>query len=255
MNYQFAGKVAMITGGTSGIGLEAARQLLAQGAKTALIGRQKEKGQMALLELASYADHVCFIQGDVSSVNQCQEVVEKTAAQFGGLDIVINAAGIYMEKIIGEVTEDEFDHIMNINIKGTYFICKSALPYLRQRGGGAIINVSSDAGINGNCLCTAYCASKGAVTTFTKALSLESIHYGVRANCICPGDVDTPMLTQQLAEADNPEEYLRDMASMYPIGRIAKVHEVAHVICFLASDHASFVNGAVWTVDGGLTAC
>ena len=255
MDYPFKGKVAVITGGTSGLGLETGRQLLAQGAKVVLVGSREKKGLKALNELAAYGDPVVFIQGDVSKTQQCQEVINKAASQFDGLDIIINSAGIYMEKSIDDVTEDEFDNMMNINIKGTYFISKYAMPYLRQRGGGAIVNVSSDAGINGNCLCTTYCASKGAVTTFTKALALESIHCGVRTNCVCPGDVDTPMLQQQLVEADNPQEYLKDMTAMYPTGRIAQSHEIANVICFLASDKASFVNGAVWTVDGGLTAC
>lgn len=252
---QLIGKVAMITGGTSGIGLRTAITLLQAGASVALIGRQLEKGQLALEQLAMYDAKVCFIQGDISKVQQCAQVVEQTIAKFGRLDIVINSAGIYMEKAIDDVTEDEFDQMMNSNIKGTYFICKFALPYLRKAGSGAIVNVSSDAGINGNCLCTTYCASKGAVTTFTKALALESIHYGIRTNCVCPGDVDTPMLEKQLASIDRPEEYLRDMASLYPIGRIARPQEIANVIYFLVSDAASFVNGAVWTVDGGLTAC
>lgn len=254
-NYDFAGKVALITGGTSGIGLETGKQLLAQGAMVALVGSQQQKGQAALTELAGYGAKVCFIQGDMSKVSQCQRVVQETVGTFGRLDIVINSAGIYMEKTIDEVTEEEFDQMMNINIKGTYFMCKYALPYLRQAGGGAIVNISSDAGINGNCLCTTYCASKGAVTTFTKALALEAIHYGIRVNCVCPGDVDTPMLQEQLSGVDNPTEYLREMASLYPIGRIGQPQEIANVICFLASDEASFVNGGVWTVDGGLTAC
>lgn len=255
INDHFTDKVAIITGGTSGIGLATAITLLEAGASVALIGRQEEKGQVVLQQLARYGSKVCFIQGDISKTQDCQKVIDQTVATFGHLDIVINSAGIYMEKAIGDVEEDEFDQMMNSNIKGTYFICKYALPYLRQAGGGAIVNISSDAGINGNCLCTAYCASKGAVTTFTKALALESIHYGIRANCVCPGDVDTPMLQKQLADVDNPKEYLRDMASIYPIGRIAQPQEIANVVCFLASDAASFVNGAVWTVDGGLTAC
>lgn len=254
-NDRFKGKVALITGGTSGIGLETAKQLLAQGAMVALIGSQMKKGQGALEELKIYGDKVCFIQGDISHVSQCQAVVKETVAKLGRLDIVINSAGIYMEKSIDEVTEEEFDQMMNSNIKGTYFICKYALPYLRQAGSGSIVNISSDAGINGNCLCTAYCASKGAVTVFTKALALESIHHGIRANCVCPGDVDTPMIEKQLVNVENKEEYLRDMASIYPIGRIARPEEIGKVICFLASEDASFVNGAVWTVDGGLTAC
>lgn len=255
MNDSFDGKVALITGGTSGIGFSTAELLLAGGAKVTLIGRQLEKGQVALAKLAKYGQNISFIQGDISKTVECQRVIEETVTHFGRLDIVINSAGIYMEKAIGEVTEEDFDQMMNSNIKGTYFICKYALPPLRRAGGGAIVNVSSDAGINGNCLCTTYCASKGAVTVFTKALSLESIHDGIRVNCVCPGDVDTPMVEKQLMNVVNKEEYLRDMASVYPIGRIAKPEEIAKVICFLASKDASFVNGAVWTVDGGLTAC
>jgi len=251
----FAGKVALITGGTSGIGLSTAMILLEKGAQVALVGRQMEKGQAALANLVRYETKVCFIQGDIGKAGNCQQVIEQAVASFGRLDIVINSAGTYIEKAISDVTEEDFDQMMNSNIKGTYFICKYALPHLRHAGGGSIVNVSSDAGINGNCLCTTYCASKGAVTVFTKALALESIHDGVRANCVCPGDVDTPMVEKQLLNVANREEYLREMASVYPIGRIAKPEEIAKVICFLASDDASFVNGAVWTVDGGLTAC
>ncbi|WP_378954502.1 SDR family NAD(P)-dependent oxidoreductase [Pelosinus sp. sgz500959] len=254
-NDHFKDKVALVIGGTSGIGLETGKQLLAQGAKVVLVGSQIKKGQGVLEELGNYGDNVCFIQGDIRSVNQCQEVVEQAVSRFGHLNIVVNSAGIYIEKSIGEVTEEEFDQVMNINIKGTYFICKYALPYLRQAGGGAIVNISSDAGINGNSLATTYCASKGAVTIFTKALALESIHDGIRANCVCPGDVYTPMVEKQLLDVVDKEQYLREMASIYPIGRIARPEEIAKVICFLASDEASFVNGAVWTVDGGLTAC
>ncbi len=255
MKWDFSEKVAMITGGTSGIGLSTASLLLENGARVALIGRQMEKGQAALAQLAEYGDKVCFVQGDISQTGECQKVVEETVANLGRIDIVINSAGTYMEKAIGDVTEEDFDHMMNSNLKGTYFICKYALPHLRQAGNGAIINISSDAGINGNSLCTTYCASKGAVTVFTKALALESIHDGIRANCVCPGDVDTPMVKEQLLHVEDKEQYLRDMASIYPIGRIGRPEEIAKVICFLASDHASFVNGAVWTVDGGLTAC
>ena len=131
-------------------------------------------------------------------------------------------------------------------------MAKAAVPALKSSR-GAIVNVSSDAGINGNVNCTAYCAAKGAVTLFTKALALEMAPYGVRVNCVCPGDIATPMLERQLAATNDPLRYRQEMESVYPMGRIGTPEEVAGVILFLASDAASFVTGAAWSVDGGLT--
>ncbi len=253
MQLDFLEKVVLISGGTSGIGLAAARQFIAAGAQVALLGRDLQRGRDAMVSLSGMGQDPVFFAGDVSKIVDCGRVVEQTIAQFGRLDVLVNSAGEYLEKSLLDTSETEFDRIMSINLKGPYFLTQAATPQLKQNH-GSVVNVSSDAGLNGNVLCTAYCASKGGLTLFTKALALELAPHGVRVNCVCPGDVETPMLERQVdAEAD-PVRYRREMAGMYPLGRIATADEVAAVIVFLASDAAAFVTGAAWSVDGGLTA-
>lgn len=248
-------QTAVITGGTSGIGLAAAEILIAQGKKVALIGRSSEKGNRAINQLGATGDQCVFFSCDITDISECQITLQKIHTQFGQIDILINSAGLYFESPIADTTPEDYTRIMDINVKGTYFMCKYAIPYLRKQPGGAIVNVSSDAGLQGNNCCSLYCAAKGAVTVFTKALAIELSPYNIRANCVCPGDVDTPATQDQIAKQPEPDSYFREMTSIYPLGRIGTAREIAEVICFLASEQASFVTGAAWTVDGGLTAC
>ncbi|OPY58329.1 MAG: Cyclopentanol dehydrogenase [Pelotomaculum sp. PtaU1.Bin065] len=253
MAYSFKEKVALVTGGSSGIGLATAEMLLQGGARVLIIGSNEDKGLNALELLRQYKDAVKFKVIDVSLPYECKQAVEYAVAEFGKLDILVNSAGQYIEKPLIDVTEEEYDRIMDVNVKGTYFTCKYAVPELIKSGGGAVVNVSSDAGINGNFFCSTYCASKGAITIFSKAIALELISHNIRVNCVCPGDVSTPMLEKQLANVADKSEHLKRIVEVYPIGRVGRAEEVAKVICFLASDDASFVVGAVWSVDGGLT--
>ena len=253
MQLDFSAKVVLISGGTSGIGLATAKKFLASGATVVINGRDLARGQLALQELSAGSARAAFIAGDVTRIVDCQSLIEQTCQQYGQIDVLVNSAGEYLEKSLADTTEAEYDRIMSVNMKGAFLLTQAAITELKQTRGN-IVNVSSDAGLNGNVLCTAYCASKGALTLFTKALALESAPHGVRVNCVCPGDIETPMLERQAAEAADPQIFRRQMAEIYPQGRIGTAEEVASVILFLASDAAAFVTGAAWSVDGGLTA-
>ena len=249
-------RVALVTGGTSGIGLAAAKLLMNQGCMTVLMGRSSRRGEEALKELRENhgRDGAIYIQGDVTKVEDCRRAVRETVEAFGRLDVLVNSAGIYQEGAIEDTTEVIFHQVMDVNLKGTYFMCQSAVPELKRHDDSCIVNVSSDAGVKGNYFCSLYCASKGAVTLFTKALALELAGASVRVNCVCPGDIMTPLTERQLEGTYSRQEALKAMESVYPMGRIGTAEEAAEVIAFLASSKASFGTGAVWSVDGGLTA-
>ena len=244
-------KVIAISGGTSGIGLAVARILVNQGARVALGGRSNEKGMAALEELGALAT---FTSVDVRDEKSSFTWLDQVFSAEGRLDGLVNSAGIYWEGTIGSVTFEIYQNVMDTNLKGTFFLSQKALAIMDSQGGGQIVNVASDAGITGNLGCTLYCASKSGVVGLTKALALEGALARVRVNAVCPADVETPLWQAQCALRPNPEEAAHEMGQAYPMGRIARPEEVAEVICFLLSSKSSFVNGAIWTVDGGITA-
>ena len=241
-------KAAVITGGTSGIGLAAAEIFIKNHYKCALVGRSEQKARVALDKLNT--DNAIYIQGDVGSVDDCEKVISEAVRRLGGVDILVNCAGVYSEGAIVDVDEAEYRRIFDTNVKGTFFMCRAAVPALSSAK-GAIVNVASDAGIKGNYFCALYAASKGAVVAFTKSLAVELAHIPIRVNCVAPGDVWTPMTRAQLERSG---ETVEDLSSIYPMKRIATAEEVAEAVYFLASPKASFTTGAVLSVDGGLTA-
>lgn len=247
------GKVALITGGTEGMGLATADLFLREGAKVVITGRSKGKGAKALRSLRKLGD-VEFVQGDVSRATDAKRMVDLTVKRFGRIDILFNNAGVYLERLAEDTAEEDWDRVIDINLKGTFLVSKYAIPHMKRQRSGVIINNSSDAGLVGNRGCPAYCASKGAITVMTKAMALDYAKYNIRVNCVNPGTIDTPMLAYEARASGDPEKYLKRMDEEHPIGRVGRPEEVAHAVLFLASDEASFVTGTALSVDGGLTA-
>ena len=247
-------RVALITGGTSGIGEATALLFAKEGARIAITGRNEGRGESVVAQIKQFGGEAIFVRTDVSRDEDCRRSVEETLHTFGQLDILFNNAGVFYPQTAIECSEREWDEQIDVNLKGTFLMSKSALPAMIARGRGVIINNSSGWGIVGGDRAVAYCASKGGVVLMTKAMAIDHGRQGIRVNCICPGDVETPMLPADAKMRGlNWEDYIAGCASR-PLGRVGTAEEIAKAVLFLASDDSSFMTGAALVVDGGGTA-
>jgi NAD(P)-dependent dehydrogenase (short-subunit alcohol dehydrogenase family) len=247
-------KVALITGGTSGIGEATALLFAREGAAVAITGRSEERGRKVVSQIEKCRGKAIFIPTDVRLADDCRRAVEETVRAYDRLDILFNNAGVFYAHNALDCSEEEWDLQIDINLKGAFLMSKYALPGMIAQGGGVIINNSSGWGIVGGDKAVAYCASKGGMVLMTKAMAIDHGRQGIRVNCICPGDVETPMLPQDAKlRGLDWNTYLAGCANR-PLGRIGTSEEIAKAALFLASDDSSFMTGATLVVDGGGTA-
>lgn len=247
-------RVAVITGGTSGIGEATALLFAKEGAKVAITGRNGERGAAVVERVKAMGGDGIFLRADVSLAEDCRRTVEETLRRFGRLDILFNNAGVFYPQTAMECSEREWDEQIDVNLKGTFLMSKFALPRMIAQKRGVIINNASGWGIVGGDHAVAYCASKGGVVLMTKAMAIDHGAQGIRVNCVCPGDVETPMLPADAKMRGLKwEDYIAGCANR-PLRRVGTAEEIAKAVLFLASDDSSFMTGAALVVDGGGTA-
>jgi len=242
---RLSGKTAIVIGATSGMGRAIAKLFAAEGAEVVFTGRRSEKGLAIEKEIIDDGGKAVFVQADSTKSDELRNIFDVTMEKFGKIDILVNNAGISITTLVEDTPIEEFDRIMNTNIRSYYEACNIVVPIMKKQGFGNIINTSSVGGIKGIASTSAYCTSKGAVRLFTKSLAAELAHLGIRVNCICPGGIMTEML------ANVSEEWLEANKNAVPMKRIGEDMDIAYGAVYLASDEANFVTGLDLIIDGG----
>jgi NAD(P)-dependent dehydrogenase (short-subunit alcohol dehydrogenase family) len=248
---QLHGKVAVITGAASGIGRASALLFAREGAAVVITDVNESGGQAVAAEIANHSGRVLFEPGDVTRAADCHRVVGRALQEFGGVHVLFNNAGIIRRASVVELSEEEWDRVMAVNVKAIFLMCRQVIPIMASAGGGSIINTASGWGLAGGPRAAVYCASKGAVVLLTKAMAVDHGAQNIRVNCICPGDTDTNMLRNEAKQLGEPTDRFLAEATKRPLGRVGKAEEIAQAALYLASDAASFVTGTALVVDGG----
>lgn len=254
-------RVAIITGAGSGIGRAAAELFAKEGASVVVADINPMKGEETVKKIQNDGGESIFIETDVTKSKTVESTVSKTVSQFGMVDILYNSAGVDIfiinpraDGTVVGTREEDWDRLLGINLKGTFLVSKYTLPHMMKQKRGVIINMGSEYGIVGGLASAAYCASKGGIVLLTKQMALDYAQYNIRVNCICPCNVDTPLMEKGLATSEDPKATRQSWISVMPLRRFAKPEEIAMAALYLASDDASFITGTALSIDGGVTA-
>lgn len=246
---EFAGKIVLVTGSVTALGFATATAFLDGGARVMVNSDTQAPLDGALQHLARYGDRVAGCRADIRNSTEVSRLVTTTAERFGGLDILINNAGTNSSIPVEDMTEEEWDRVVDTNLKGTFLVCRAAIPLLKRAGGGRIVNISSTAGRSARIGAAAYCASKAGVLLLTQTLALELGRDGITVNAVCPGFIYAQDKTRQPSS-----EYREAFVAGVPLGRVGEPRDIADAVLFLASERAKYITGDVMTIDGGTLA-
>jgi NAD(P)-dependent dehydrogenase (short-subunit alcohol dehydrogenase family) len=251
---RLSGKVALITGGGTGIGRAIALAFAREGASVCVAGRRLEKLREVVVEIQKHGGAGLAMECDVTRAQEVARAVKGTVERFGRLNVLVNNAGVVHVSTVEGISEEEWDRLMTVNVKGPFLMARAVLPEFRKGGGGVIVNIGSVLGLFAVKDRAAYCASKGGVTMLTKAMALDHAHEKVRVNCICPSIVETDLLKGVFDESERGQAWLKARLATIPLGRIGKPTDVAEMAVFLASEESSWLTGAAIPLDGGISA-
>jgi NAD(P)-dependent dehydrogenase (short-subunit alcohol dehydrogenase family) len=254
MAERFKDKAIIVTGAGNGMGRASALAFAREGGGVAVADINAADGQATVQQIADAGGRAIFVQCDVTRSADVQRLVAETVAAFGGVDVLHNNAGVVKYATVVDMPEEDWDWVLDINLKGPFLTCKYAIPEMRKRGGGAIVNTASVQAFATQQLVAAYSASKGAIVSFTMTVALDHAAENIRCNCIAPGSIQTPMLDMaaNLFSAHDPAQALSAWGRNHPLGRVGTPEEVAKLVLFLSSDDAAFCTGGCYRIDGGL---
>jgi NAD(P)-dependent dehydrogenase (short-subunit alcohol dehydrogenase family) len=248
---RLTGKTAIVTGAASGIGRATASLFVGEGARVVAVDLNERAGAELV---GPFGERMRFVAADVAKGEDVRRFVSAAVSDFGGVDVLFSNAGIAVFKPVEETSEEEWDRVIDVNLRACFLGIKYVVPHMRARGGGSIINTASVHGFATGAAMGAYGASKHGVIGLTKGAALDLAKYNIRVNAICPGAIDTPLMRSNLKAAGDEEEELRKISASEPIGRVGTPDEIARAALFLASDESSFATGAPFLIDGGLVA-